>query len=168
MLLLTHNAYWFQGEPSLWGQEETRRHPRAMAALTRLYRELAPEVICLQEVPRAQVVDDLAESLGMEGVFAAGGRRPGYGGAVLWKGSASAVEDLTRAPPCGDDVFERICMRYTAELERGDRDHRQSAPGLRSLFPGWAGGDGVVLSDHHPVWAELRPAKQGPGKEKAP
>ena len=51
----------------------------------------------------------------MERFFAAGGRRPGYGGAVLWKGSTSAVEDLTRAPSCGNGVFERICIRFTSE-----------------------------------------------------
>jgi len=118
MLLLTHNAYWFQGHPSLWGREEIRAHPRIVGSLIRLYRELAPEVICLQEVPRSKEARELAKVLGMSAIFASGGLRRGYGGAIFWRDEAGAVvEDLTHAPVSGAGAFERICLRWTGRWQ---------------------------------------------------
>tara|TARA_B100000809_G_scaffold262809_1_gene314642 strand:+ start:692 stop:1447 length:756 start_codon:yes stop_codon:yes gene_type:complete len=106
--LVSHNSYWFQGAPSLWGEERTQSHPHILAALTRFYRQLAPDILCLQEVPSEEEASRLAEELGMQATFARGGRRPAYGGAVLWHGSDAEVEDLTGY---GDTApFERMCL----------------------------------------------------------
>ena len=98
---------------------------------------------------------------------------------MLWKGSTSAVEDLTRAPSCGNGVFERICIRFTSEWSSvtatianlhlaSNRFALDGQGKTRALSVsrygavtgdrfGLDGQDGLVLSDHHPVWAELGP-----------
>ena len=65
LTVVTHNAYWFQGWPSLWGREEPRAHPEILDALASLYARLAPDVLCLQEVPDRQVLAELESRLGM-------------------------------------------------------------------------------------------------------
>jgi endonuclease/exonuclease/phosphatase family metal-dependent hydrolase len=111
MIVLTHNAYWFQGSPSIWGQEEIRAHPRILDALTELYAGLQADVICLQEVPDASIADRLATALGMQVGFAPGGLRPGYGGVILWRGDGAAVTDQTLTRNRRGYVFERISLR---------------------------------------------------------
>ena len=106
--LVSHNSYWFQGAPSLWGEERTQTHPRILTALAKFYQQLAPDILCLQEVPSEEEASRLAEELGMQATFARGGRRPAYGGAVLWHGSDAEVEDLTGY--CDTAAFERICL----------------------------------------------------------
>lgn len=106
--LISHNTYWFQGAPSLWGQERTQAHPRVLHALAALYRRLAPDVLCLQEVPSNDVATRLARDLNMQVAFAQGGARTQYGGAVLWRGFEADAEDLTRAG--GGTAFERMCL----------------------------------------------------------
>jgi endonuclease/exonuclease/phosphatase family metal-dependent hydrolase len=106
--LVSHNSYWFQGAPSLWGEERTHPHPLILTALTRFYRQLAPDILCLQEVPSEEEASRLAEGLGMHSAFAPGGRRPDYGGALLWQGFDAEVENLTGY---GDTAaFERMCL----------------------------------------------------------
>ena len=108
MTLVSHNAYWFQGAPSLWGQERAQAHPRVVDALAALYRRLAPDVLCLQEVPSEDITRRLAGDLGMQAVFAVGGKRTAYGGAVLWHGFEAEIEDLTQIR--GGPAFERMCL----------------------------------------------------------
>jgi hypothetical protein len=36
LTIVSHNAYWFQGSPSLWGEERQEAHPDAFRALVRL------------------------------------------------------------------------------------------------------------------------------------
>ena len=69
MILWSHNAYWFQGAPSLWGEELQVFHPEALAALTGLYTSLQPDVLLLQEVPGPDVPAALSESLNMRTHF---------------------------------------------------------------------------------------------------
>ena len=111
MKLITHNTYWFQGSPSLWGEEYTRAHPAIVASLIDLYGELRADVLCLQEVPGVKVFERLCAALGMDGVYAPGGERSVYGGGILWREMAGSVEDLTQRTVIDGRVFERICLR---------------------------------------------------------
>jgi endonuclease/exonuclease/phosphatase family metal-dependent hydrolase len=116
----SHNAYWFQGAPSLWGQERQVPHPDAVSALTQLYASLRPDVLCLQEVPSGEVAADLGRLLGMRSYFAPGGERVAYGGAFLWRGDRDGqTEDFTSLKVSEDRCFERICMKLTLETASG-------------------------------------------------
>ena len=118
LTLVSHNAYWFQGAPSLWGEECTRAHPAVVQALAELYAELDPDVLCLQEVPSCEIAAALCAELGMEGAFFPGGKRTAYGGAILWQDPAARVENLDCT--AGDEcVFERICLKLDTCI--GDR-----------------------------------------------
>ncbi len=118
MILWSHNAYWFQGAPSLWGEERQTPHPDALAALIRLYLSLKPDVLLLQEVPTPEVAAALADALNMHSHFAPGGERPAYGGSILWgRDLDGTVENLTaRTTPAGRR-FERICMHLVLSMD---------------------------------------------------
>ena len=117
LTIVSHNAYWFQGAPSLWGEERSAPQARVVEALLGRYAELAPDVLCLQEVPGADVVESLRATLGMDGAYLCGGLRPEYGGAVLWRGATGTVRELTHEPvatPGG--VFERMAAVLDAAV----------------------------------------------------
>lgn len=109
--MVTHNAYWFQGAPSIWGEERVCAHAAVVQALAALYRDLDPDVVCLQEVPSAEVCAALRGQLGMEGAFFPGGQRADYGGALLWKGQSARVENFTHTAVGQGRFFERICLK---------------------------------------------------------
>ena len=117
--IVTHNAYWFQGCPSLWGEERAEAHPRVLSALIALYTALHPDLLCLQEVPERATFAYLAESLGMHGLYAPGGIRTAYGGATLVRARSATVRDhsLTQTPT--GRPFERVCIAVWVPL--GDR-----------------------------------------------
>ena len=130
MRIWSHNAYWFQGAPSLWGQERQTPHSDAVAALTTLYASLQPDVLCLQEVPSAEVATELGRQLDMHSCFAPGGERVAYGGALLWQrdvadqlgagqNSTGQMEDFTSLNVTQDRCFERVCMKLTLETALG-------------------------------------------------
>lgn len=84
MRIITHNAYWFQGAPPRWGRERIADVPEVFAALVELYRGLQPDVLCLQEVHRAELVEKASRDLGMpRWLHSPGGVRRDYGGAIL-------------------------------------------------------------------------------------
>jgi endonuclease/exonuclease/phosphatase family metal-dependent hydrolase len=116
LTLVTHNAYWFQGAPSLWGEERTQAHDAVMPLLARLYGRLDTDILCLQEVPSSAVLSTLRTELGMQGAFFPGGKRSAYGGAMLWQGMATSVEELTHT---AEDVpvFERICLQLNTSIQ---------------------------------------------------
>jgi endonuclease/exonuclease/phosphatase family metal-dependent hydrolase len=117
---VTHNVYWLQGSPSLWGDERSQPHDDVLQALIDLYRSLAPDVLCLQEVSSPDVVEALCDALDLNGQHASGGQRPEYGGAVLWRTDAEGVpSDHAHTPVTEDRVFERICQ--LTELTLGGR-----------------------------------------------
>lgn len=112
--LISHNAYWFQGAPSLWGEERVEAHPDALGALISFYRELEPDVLCLQEVPSQKVCDEVGVELGMQGHYAQGGGRTAYGGAVLWQGLDAVVVDFTHTRVDAERIFERIYLAFSS------------------------------------------------------
>lgn len=116
LTLVTHNAYWFQGAPSVWGEERVCAHAAVVQALAVLYSDLDPDMICLQEVPSAEVCIALRVQLGMEGAFSPGGQRTDYGGALLWKGRSARVENLTHTAVGQGRTFERICLKLDTSI----------------------------------------------------
>jgi endonuclease/exonuclease/phosphatase family metal-dependent hydrolase len=99
MRIITHNAYWFQGDPSRWGNEQVRAAPDVLDALTQLYAATAVDVLCLQEVHQVELVEDLARALGMTAwLHAPGVVRPAYGGAILCR-DAATLTDCSRSGP---------------------------------------------------------------------
>lgn len=117
MKILTHNVYWFQGHPTRWGAERVVEVPKVVEALAALYRSLAPDLLCLQEVHRPALADTLARELGMTAwLHAPGGLRPDYGGTILSR-RAATLEDRTRAP--GLPPHERVHLRATLATGHG-------------------------------------------------
>lgn len=109
MRIATHNAYWVQGYPSLWGEEQAQTHPRMLPVAVSCYRQLSADILCLQEIPTKDTARALATELGMDWQFVAGGGRPDYGGAILWRDRSASAADLPH--PDGDTRFERFCLR---------------------------------------------------------
>jgi endonuclease/exonuclease/phosphatase family metal-dependent hydrolase len=83
LALLSHNAYWFQGHP-FEGTSPGAPDPRVLAALARIYRRLAPALVCLQEVQSDAAFHAVAEAMGADGSYRPGGALPQYGVASLW------------------------------------------------------------------------------------
>ncbi len=95
--ILCHNVFWFQGVPF---SPDTPGEPEAevLQALMDLYRQLEPDVLCLQEVQGEGVFHRLGASLGMAGAYCAGGQLGQYGGATLWR-CGTALGDSQQAGP---------------------------------------------------------------------
>ena len=108
MRVLTHNVYWFQGNPPVWGTEQVKAAPEIVEQLAKLYRDARADVMCLQEVHSDDPCRRIAERLGVSTLLRVpGGSRPEYGGAVLPRGDVE-LRDLTRSERF---VHERIHMR---------------------------------------------------------
>jgi len=114
---VSHNAYWFQGAPSLWGEERTVPHPCVLNALAEVYAGLDPDILCLQEVPSPEAFGELRDHLGMEGVFRPGAGLSAYGGAILWRGIAAATDDLSHRQVGDGRVFERMSLRLNTRVD---------------------------------------------------
>lgn len=109
--ILTHNAYWFQGSPSLWGEERPCAHHDVLLSLAQLYDSLAPDVLCLQEVYSTEDAEWLGDRLSMTGCHSPGGRLTDYGGAVLVKDANARVANCTFGDGHANPDFERVCFR---------------------------------------------------------
>ena len=114
--ILTHNVYWFQGAPSRWGNERVAVFQEVFDALCELYESARVDVLCLQEVHDIDLVNRLAQKLGMSShIHASGGLRPDYGGAILCRENAE-FNDCTRSQ--SGHLHERIHLRTSmAEFE---------------------------------------------------
>ncbi len=108
--IITHNAYWFQGCPSVWGRERAMAHPRVLHSLTALYASLHPNLLCLQEVPEKATFDRLARELNMHGLYAPGGIRAVYGGAVLVNDPSATFRNHSSTITPTGRPFERVCI----------------------------------------------------------
>jgi endonuclease/exonuclease/phosphatase family metal-dependent hydrolase len=84
MRIVTHNAFWFQGAPfapEVPGPADAHVLDRLVA----IYQNLAPDVLCLQEIQNEETFRLVAQALQMTGAYCPGGALPQYGGAVLGK-----------------------------------------------------------------------------------
>lgn len=81
--LLSHNAFWFQGVPF-----PTDRPPEPdteiLQRLCAIYRDLKPDVVCLQEIQNEEAFRMVSEELEMPGCYCRGEELPQYGGATFW------------------------------------------------------------------------------------
>lgn len=112
MKLITHNAYWFQGFPPVWGQEKVAAAPVIVNALTRLYSAIKPDILCLQEVQDPKIVERIANRLGMDQwIHTQAGRMRHYRGAILCRDEARFL-DLTQK---GDPAHERVHCRASLQ-----------------------------------------------------
>jgi endonuclease/exonuclease/phosphatase family metal-dependent hydrolase len=113
--IVTHNAYWFQAAPTLWSEERAAARPEVIDSLAELYAGLAPDLLCLQEVPDQQVATDLAGRLAMHFCFAQGGKLRPYGAAVFSRPDTGELRNLTgQVGPA-----ERTCLRAGVHSEFG-------------------------------------------------
>lgn len=105
--IVTHNAYWFQGAPTLWPEERAAARPEVIDRLAEFYAGLAPDLLCLQEVPDEQVAAELAGRLAMHFCFAKGGKLATYGAAIFSKPDTGELRNLTEQV----GPAERTCLR---------------------------------------------------------
>tara|TARA_Y100000588_G_scaffold59098_1_gene57853 strand:- start:10455 stop:11078 length:624 start_codon:yes stop_codon:yes gene_type:complete len=66
-----------------------------MESLISLYRRIGPDVLCLQEVQRQDVFDEVARRAGYDGHYTEGSTLRPYGGAMLWR-KGRVVETSTQ------------------------------------------------------------------------
>jgi len=113
--IVTHNAYWFQAAPTLWPEERAAARPEVIDRLAKFYAGLAPDLVCLQEVPDEQVAGDLAGRLAMHFCFASGGKLEAYGAAIFSKPGTSELRNLTEQV----GPAERTCLHAAIRSEGG-------------------------------------------------
>jgi endonuclease/exonuclease/phosphatase family metal-dependent hydrolase len=101
--LVSHNVFWLQGAPFV-GDRPGPFDPVVLEGLAGVYRELAPDVLCLQEIQSAETAAALGEALGLPHRYSAGGRHAQYGGMVL---SRFPLESL----PLRETV-DRVIQRF--------------------------------------------------------
>jgi len=85
--ILSQNIYWFVGTP-FRGNPPGEANPSVVDGLADIWRELTPDIVCLQEIPSQQGYDlvrsALAErSLPADGLYLPGVEIERYGGAVF-------------------------------------------------------------------------------------
>ena len=84
LTVVSHNTFWFQGAPF-----PTDRPPapdgEILKRLCAIYRQVNPDIICLQEIQDRRTFEAVSEHLGMPGCYCPGTKLPQYGGAVLWR-----------------------------------------------------------------------------------
>lgn len=98
--VVSHNAGWFVGVP-MARDIPGPPCPEVIERLAVIYRALAPDALCLQQVQSREAFNAIQEALGMVGTYCPGGALPQYGGAVFWRDAIGApLEDShLLAPP---------------------------------------------------------------------
>ena len=119
LTILSHNVFWFQGE-GFATDAPGRPRPQVAEPLMEIYRTLAPDVLCLQEIQDRPAFQMLCRSLRLPGRYTPGGVLGQYGGATLWRrGRFLCDSGLTPGPtqrmwqlvevPAGEEGEIRLC-----------------------------------------------------------
>jgi len=97
LTILTHNVFWFQGAAF---PTDKPGKPRAnvLEGLARLYRAVAADVLCFQEIQHEHAFDLLGQALGLAGHYTPGGTLSQYGGATFWREGACRRDSLGCRP----------------------------------------------------------------------
>ena len=98
----------------MWPEERAAARPEVIDRLAEFYARLAPDLLCLQEVPDERAATELAGRLGMHFCFAQGGRLRPYGAAVFSRADSDELRNLTEQV----GPAERTCLRASV---RGDQ-----------------------------------------------
>jgi len=160
MVILSHNVFWFQGTP--FG---TDRPPGPnvgiLERLCAVYREIGPDIICLQEIQNRATFEAAGAGLGMEGTLCEGKDLPQYGGGVFWRaglgrplrdslGAGGATQRMWQVIEVDDDdCCLRICnIHLPSERQVGaERAAVQRMDELREAIGSCDGGPDVVVGD---------------------
>lgn len=96
-LILSHNTFWFQGAP-FPSDNPPEPDPNVLRRLCAIYRQVSPNVICLQEIQSQAAFAMVRDCLGMSGCYCPGTTLPQYGGAVFWRtGCGKPAQDCRQA-----------------------------------------------------------------------
>ena len=90
-----------------------------MESLISLYRRIGPDVLCLQEVQRQDVFDEVARRAGYDGHYTEGSTLRPYGGAMLWR-KGRVMETSTQGDGTQRVVEMGRATRATPDIVMGD------------------------------------------------
>lgn len=90
LTILCHNVFWFQGAPFATDQPPSP-DARILDRLCTLYRSIAADVLCLQEIQGLEAFQAVAAGMGLAGAHCRGNAFPQYGGALLWQSGLGAA-----------------------------------------------------------------------------
>ncbi len=99
-----NNLFWLQGSPFL-PEAPGAPQPGILEGLADLWQDLAPDILCLQEVQSHQAFDAVRNATGMSGAWCPGAELPQYGGAILWR-SGRLLADSRSADPAPQRVWQ--------------------------------------------------------------
>ena len=158
MRIVTHNAFWFQGAPFATDRPGPA-DPAILAALAGVYRELAPDLLAVQEVQDPGTFERLAEAIGLGGRHCPGGELVQYGGAMLsragrlvadWRSAALRPQRMWQIVdvPAGGGADLRVCSVHLPSARQlgGPAAQARRVEELRAALA-QADGAAVVLGD---------------------
>ena len=160
LTVLSHNAFWFQGVPFL-SDVPPEPHPEVLKRLCAIYREVNPDVICLQEVQGQETFEMVSAHLGTTGYYSPGIVLPQYGGAVSWhpdsgriisssQGSVVKTQRMWQTVEvAGNDCRLRICNAHLpSERQLGrERAATQRIAELEDAIRSCEAGPDVITGD---------------------
>ncbi len=97
LTILSHNVFWFQGA-EFPTDKPGKPVPNVLEGLVRLYRAIAADVLCFQEIQDEGTFRLLGEALGLPGRYTPGGTLRQYGGATFWREGAYRRDSLSCEP----------------------------------------------------------------------
>lgn len=158
--VLSHNVFWFQGSAF---PTDTPPAPDGgiLKRLCAIYREVNPDIICLQEIQNQRTLELVSEHLGMLGCYCPGTTLPQYGGAVLWyrhvarqvrtsQKSALKTQRMWQVVEVGGDGHcLRICNAHLpSEAQLGpERAAEQRLAELQDLIRSCETGLDIIVGD---------------------
>lgn len=162
LTLICHNVFWFQGYPFASDQPPAA-DPEVVTALCRVYRNLAPDIICLQEVQSPEACRLVSEGMRMQGRHCAGNVFPQYGGAVLTCQSRPAADYKTcqAAPQRMWQILEfdlgggnlSICNIHLPSNRQAGRElgARQRVDDMQTMLACRTGGPDMIAGDFNDI-----------------
>lgn len=88
LTILSNNVFWFQGVPFA-SDQPGEPDSSTLRNLGDFYKQINPDLLCLQEIQNQSAFDDIAAYLETEGCYCSGKTLSQYGGAVLWQSNRS-------------------------------------------------------------------------------
>lgn len=160
LTVLSHNAFWFQGVP-FPTDKPLAPDGELLKRLCAIYREVNPDIICLQEIQDRKTFDMVSEHLGMPGCYCAGTTLPQYGGSVLWhphvgrqirdsQGAKLKTQRMWQAVEVdGNNLCLRICNVHLPSARQlgAERAAAQRIAELQDLIRSCEPGLDIIVGD---------------------